>query len=143
MNIANTLNPLDRGWEKFKGGPTRTRADILYVTINSKGAINMNRRAHQALGEPAAVAVYYNREIDSIALEPAFERSNESFPVAEHQGRFNIRISPFCRHHNIKVPMTVRFVRPEIRDGRLILGLRETVTTGGIAAKRGRTDVLE
>ena len=128
---------LDRKWEKFHGGPVCNRnagQQEVRVTLNSRGQIYMNRLAHERFGSPKAVAIYYNREDDSIALEPTFERSGESFPLVKKQNGWVIHASSFCRHHRIRVPTTERFLRPDIgSEGHLFLTLRETLSVGGTA----------
>jgi hypothetical protein len=127
---------LDRKWEKFTGGPAtsmRRAADAMRVTINRSGMIYLNKKAYEAFGQPAAVSIYYSREDDAIALEPGYPRSEESFPVRRSQGGASIHASSFCRHHNIRIPTTERFIRPDLtNEGQLILELRQTVTVGGI-----------
>ena len=125
---------LDRKWEKFKGGPAVNKAEqSIRVTINRKGLIYLSSKMYQALGNPKAVALYYSREDDAIAVESAYPRFVENFQVVKKQGGWAVHASPFCRHYNIRVPNTERFLRPDItNEGQLILNLKETVTVGGI-----------
>jgi hypothetical protein len=126
---------LERGWEKFRGGPAdRTKYEnVVRVTLNSKGLIYMNAKMYQLLGRPRAVALYYNREEDAIALHPAYERFIEHFEVVKKQAGWAIHASTFCRHFGIRVPTTQRFLRPELNnDGIMILQLRETINVGGL-----------
>lgn len=130
---------LDRKWEKFTGGPLTKRGDEVRVTINRKGLIYMNPKMHQCLGSPKAVALYYSREDDSIAIEPGYPRFAENFPVVKKQMGWAIHASTFCRHYKIQIPNTERFIRPDLtNEGQLILNLRETVTVGGIARAKAR-----
>jgi uncharacterized NAD(P)/FAD-binding protein YdhS len=100
----------------------------------------MNARAYQAFGRPKAVAIYYCREDDSIALEPAYPRFIQNFPVVQKQNGWGVHASSFCRHYRIRIPTTVRFLRPEVtNEGQMILALRETVTVGGV--QRTKTKV--
>ena len=127
---------LERKWEKFRGGPLAKGTDVLRVTLNRNGLIHMNAKAHQVLGSPKAVAIYYNREDDAIAVEPAYPRFVEHFKVVKKQNGWAIHASTFCRHFNIRIPNTERFIRPDLtNEGQLILELRETVTVGGILKK--------
>ena len=124
---------LDRKWEKFRGGPKSATAEETRVTINRKGLIYFNSKMHQALGSPKAVALYYSREDDAIAIQPAYERFIEHFKVVKKQTGWAIHAPTFCRHYKIRVPNTERFLRPDLDNaGNLILNLRETVTVGGI-----------
>lgn len=131
---------LDKKWEKFHGGPAQGRpesANHIHVTINRKGDIYLNSRAFEAFGRPKAVALYYSREDDAIAVQPAYERFIEHFPVVKKQMGHAIHAASFCRHWKIRVPTTERFLRPDLdNEGNLILNLRETVTVGGIERKK-------
>ncbi len=127
---------LDRKWEKFRGGPCggpNATQNVGRVTLNRKGLIYMNARMYTQFGRPKAVALYYSREDDAIAVQPAYERFAEHFQVMKKQTGWAIHASTFCRHYGIRVPNTERFLRPDLNnEGILILALRETVTVGGI-----------
>jgi hypothetical protein len=127
---------LERKFEKFHGGPANKTGTEPRVTINRMGLIYLNAKAYQVLGRPKAVALYYNREDDAIAVEPGYPRFVENFQIIQKQIGWAIHASTFCRHYNIRVPSTERFLRPELtNEGQLILNLRETVTVGGIVKK--------
>ena len=130
---------LERKWEKFRGGPAGApngANDAARVTINRLGLIYLNARAYAEFGSPKAVAIYYCREDDAIALEPAHARFSENFLVVKKQNGWAIHASTFCRHNKIRIPTTERFIRPDItNEGQLILNLRETVIVGGIGRK--------
>ena len=120
---------LDREWEKFRGGPTAANAERIRVTLNREGLIYMNAKAYAAFGRPKAVAIYYNREQDAIALEPAYPRFEENFQVVNRQNGWIVHASPFCVHNRLRIDGTERFIRPEItQEGHMILNLRETVS---------------
>ena len=125
---------LEKQWEKFRGGPARAaHGEEPRVTINCKGLIYFNAKAYMAFGSPKAVAIYYNREDDAIALEPAYPRFSENFQVVKKQTGYAIHASTFCRHYQIRVPNTERFLRPDLtNEGQMILNLRQTVTVGGV-----------
>lgn len=126
---------LEKKWEKFRGGPAARLGKALEprVTINSRGLIYMNGWAYKAFGSPKAVALYYSREDDAIALEPAYPRFDENFIVVKKQMGWAVHASTFCRHNKISVPTTERFLRPDLtNEGQLILNLRETVRVGKV-----------
>ncbi len=135
------MTTLDRKFEKFRGGPSH-RMDLknkLRATINRRGMIYFNNKLYGELGRPRAVALFYNREDDIIAVQPAFERSDETFLVQPQGSGFTVRASTFCRHYRIRVPTTEEFLRPEVVPGTettLLLNLRQTMTVGGIERKR-------
>jgi hypothetical protein len=128
---------LEREWEKFRGGPAGKSAEEVRVSIYGRGHLYLNAKAYQVLGRPKAVAIYYNREQDAIALEPANPRSVESFQITRQSTGWLIRATSFCRHYKIRIETTERFLRPDLtNEGQLILNLRETVNVGGIKKNR-------
>ncbi|MFN0280213.1 MAG: hypothetical protein ACKVRN_16670 [Pyrinomonadaceae bacterium] len=130
---------LESKWEKFRGGPAARLGKALEprVTINRRGLIYLNGWAYKALGSPKAVAIYYSREDDSIALEPAYPRFSENFLVVKKQMGWAVHASTFCRHYGIRIPATERFLRPELtNEGQLILDLRETVGVGKVNSEQ-------
>ncbi|MEQ1603818.1 MAG: hypothetical protein ABL999_03030 [Pyrinomonadaceae bacterium] len=133
--------PLDRQWEKFRGGPMPKMAVRLRVTINRECLIYMNAKAYEAFNRPESVALYYNRDRDSIALVPDDSRSDDNFPVIERGGGFIVYASPFIVHHRIKINYTERFSRPEITtEGHLILDLRDMVSVARLERTPWRSD---
>lgn len=134
---------LDRKWEKFSGGPAVSKAEKeLRVTINRKGMIYLSAKMYAVFGRPKAVALFYNREEDLIAVKPAYERFAEHFQFVKLGTGWGVRASTFCRHYRIKIPSTERFIRPDLdAEGHLILNLRQTTTVGGITRKKGKSVV--
>ena len=97
------------------------------------GTIYLNQRVLSLMGTPQAVYLYYNRKKDMIILEPtqavtaqaAFGVNSCSPPI---KGRY-VFANPFCKHFNIRVTTTQKFIDPTIdAAGRLYLKLRETVS---------------
>ena len=131
----------EREFEKFRGGPTQTPNDRVHVTIDKRNVIFLNSNAYRLLCKPPAVYLYFSRASDVIAIEPVSStRLADSFPVVEKTGTgFRIQAAPFCKHFNIKLDTTERFVSPEIRDNKMYLKLSETVTTRrGVHRRRKR-----
>ena len=134
---------LDAEWEKFEGGPVIATQDRMHITINERGDIFLNTNAYRALGSPTSVMLYYNRDKDAIAVEPANVHVAQSFPVKQKHSGWIIHASPFCRHFGIQVSGTESFVHPEINDaGILLLDLRNTVTVKG-TSRKGRLNRRE
>ncbi len=124
---------LDRKWEKFRGGPTPAHYGQVRVTIARDGHLYLNSVAHKAFGSQSAVNLYYNRDDDAIALEPASPEGPESFRLVKHQMGWIIHASPFCHHNRIRIDQTERFIKPVITDnGLMILSLREMVSVARI-----------
>lgn len=121
---------LDRQCEKFLGGPSVAYSERVHVTINRKGKIFLNQKAHKLMGSPLAVYLYYNREKDMIILERTDAlRARDAFLLREVPGTGRcIWANSFCKHFRIRVEGTVRFHNLEVDAvGRMFLKLRDTV----------------
>lgn len=128
---------IDTDWEKFNGGPFVTYAERMYVALNSKGRLLLNRKAHASIGKPQRVQLFFNRKKDTIGIRPAHERLADAFPVRDNGGSFVVYIGNFCRHFGIKLSTTEKFIAPDIGpDGILVLDLSKTVTVSGYTRKR-------
>lgn len=124
------MNILDRQCEKFMGGPTEAFAERVHVTLSSDGRVFLNQKAHRMMGRPQAVFLYFNRVKDLMILEPAqVGGASAAFTLKDggHGSRM-IYAKPFCKHFNIRVEGTQRFIEPETdAAGRMFLKLSETV----------------
>jgi hypothetical protein len=128
---------LDRNWLKFTAGPPQKLASRIRVTLNKDGYIFLNRNAYQQFGRPKAVMLYYEPELQRIALEHTEPRRSGAFPlITKPHGGHAVVATPFCRHHRISVTGTEAFPRPEIDGGLMILDLRDTVRVGGFKKSR-------
>ena len=115
--------------EKFSGGPFRKSSESMYVSLNNRGILLMNRKAYEALSAPEAVVFYFDRKNSVIAVSPAHRSLKEAFPVAARDGHWYVRASSFCRHFRIRIERTEQFLYPKIDDkGLLRLDLTATVS---------------
>lgn len=131
--VAKIMNTIDRQCEKFLGGPTVAFSERVHVTIDKTGKIFLNAKAHRMMGRPQAVYLYFNRQKDTIILEPT-QVGGASAAFSLKDATFNARIiwaNPFCKHFGIKVDGTQRFVSPETNAaGVMFLKLSEMVKVG-------------
>ena len=118
---------LERDFEKFTGGPVITTRDRMHVTLSDTSIIYLNQNTYRLLGNPAAAALYYSRERDTIAIEPASPRIEQNFPIRPLQTGWRILAAPFLGHFGIRTDHTLKFVHPDIENGVLLLNLRDTV----------------
>lgn len=120
-------------WTEFQGKPNRTDRDKPRVTLNKRGVMLLNRVAHEAMGAPAAVRLFFDENIKAIGLKAAEPEDDNSFPVKQKNKQQNrvIHINPLCKHYGIKVEKTVLFTEVEIDpNGLMRLELRKTVNIG-------------
>lgn len=127
---------MDRAYERFVGGPTPSRHDSLRVTIDRQHVITFNANTHRQMGKPEAVVLYFNREIDTIVLQPSSARLNDAFPIrAKGPSESRVNAAPFCRHFGINIDGSLRFIDPAITENGLELNLSRVVS---VAKRRKR-----
>ena len=132
MARETNMLQLDRQCEKFMGGPTEAYGERVHVTIDTRGSIFLNQKAHAMMGRPVSVYLYYNRPKDMIILEPtAASTSTNAFLLktdgSTMTGR-RVYANPFCKHFGIRPDSTLKFIAPETDAvGRMYLKLSETV----------------
>ena len=123
------MNMLDQ-WEQFEGGPNERPDEKLYVSINSKGQILLNKKAVESLDTPAAVILFFSKPSSKIGVRAARSIDRGAFPLKPRPKSHSrmIHASPFCRNYGIRVNGTVSFVGIEMNnDGLLILDLNKTI----------------
>jgi hypothetical protein len=122
---------LDNQCEKFMGSPTIPYTERVHVTIDQKGSIFLNAKAHGMMGRPLAVYLYFNRPKNMIILERTdATRANNAFHVRRFGGSgWKIYANPFCRHFGMRFDTTEKFIAPGMDGaGRMYLKLYETTT---------------
>ena len=121
---------MDWNWENFEHGPVEGHAERVYVTVNRRGNFFFNRRALEAMGEPDAVTMMFDRRRSTIGIRrsPIDQKSAFRLKLKERsrsQGRM-LYASNFCRLYHIRPDETLRFTGAEVnKDGILILDLNE------------------
>ena len=139
------MEQLDRQCEKFMGGPTEAYGERVHVTIDQKGSIFLNQKAHAMMGRPLAVYLYFNRPKDMIILEPTSAATSRNAFLLKEDGSTTtgrrVYANPFCKHFGIRIDSTHKFIRPEVDAvGRMYLKLSETtiVARGSRKGKSGK-----
>ena len=119
---------LGRDFERFDGGPVLATQQRLLISLSSAGLIYFNQICYAALGKPGSVLLYYSRQKETIAIEPADPNDPKSFPVRQHGKGWRIPSGPFLGHFSIRTKKSIRFSDPDInKKGVLLLDLRRTV----------------
>jgi len=114
-------------WVQLPRDDVAPQNSIVYVTMNRKGEITLNKTAYKRVGEPSAFLIFYNRPNSLIALKPTAAALRNAYPVRKHgqRGGRVVRAFRLLTEFGIKLPDTVEFPEPEIDlDGQLILDLR-------------------
>ena len=111
-------------FESFHKGLVPQRSQPL-VTLQKRGAISLNRAAYQALGEPKAVELLYDRDASIIGLRPAditIENAYAVRPATTAAGPYLVSAMAFTRFYAIDTGITRR--RPAyVENGVLCIDL--------------------
>ena len=126
------------------GGPTVPFHERVHVTIDKNGRIFLNQKAHKMMGKPLAVYLYYNRQRDMIILEKTDALSSSNAFLFRDGGNTAriIWAGPFCKHFNIRVQGTLKFLDPATDAlGNLYLKLSETINVSAGRRPRRKKNV--
>ena len=117
-----------RHWQSYRGGPTKTPAKVVNISISNKDVITLNRQAMEMLDNAEAAELVFEEKELIIGVIPSNLRNAEAFPLKrKNLSNWVINAAPFCRHFNIMVDRTERFTEPELdSDGVLCLDLKRT-----------------
>ena len=98
----------------------------IYVTMNPKGHIVMNRRAYEAVGSPEAFLLMYDTLNDRIGLKPAAANAPDAYracPSGRHGGKL-VRAFRLMQENGLDIPETVQFHDAAVDNDVLILDRR-------------------
>jgi hypothetical protein len=121
---------MDWNWQEFEQGPAPKQGKGIYVTINKRGNFFLNRTTLEALGEPDAVVMMYDKRRSTIGIKRApLDRENAYRLRPKENKRSTAKMlyaANFCRFHHIRPDETLRFTGAEVnKDGILILSMHE------------------
>jgi len=106
---------------------TRPQWAGIYVTMNGKGQIVINRAAHVRMDMPEAFHILYDSANNVIGLKPTRLVVRNAYPAhkaGKHGGR-RIAAYRLLKEHSLVVKDTLEFPDAEIDDdGVLVLNLR-------------------
>ena len=118
---------------EFRGGPSRSGAARIRVTLDSRGVFNLNTIAVRKLDNAEAVTFYYDVYKRVIGMKPAEIWRTNAFPVRV-LNKMKIRTIcaiAFCKHFDIKVTRTIEFNNAKVgEDGVLRLDLNDITVIG-------------
>lgn len=120
-------------FEVFEAGPIQKSADRVHVTISKLGHIFLNRRMLEALGQPDAVTLMYDRRRSIIGVMPSTLQRAHAYPLKRKDAKTSrgrmVYAMNFCKHYGINPTETLAFTSPEInKDGILVLNLHDVTT---------------
>ncbi len=118
-------------FEKFRRAAA-TAAGQPLVAIHSRGIFAMNQMAYEALGEPDACELFYDRENRIIGLRGAPRRAPDAYTVRHHT-RYSHQIAgkSFLSFYEIPEEATGRRYGAELVDGILTVDLKQDAEETG------------
>lgn len=125
-------------WEQFEAGPNEAADEKLYVSMNGKGQLLLNKKAVESLDTPQAVVMFYSKPSAKIGIRAARPIDKGAFPLKPRPLSHSrmVHASPFCRNYGIRVSGTVSFVGIELdNDGLLILDLNKTTRVSRVTVR--------
>jgi hypothetical protein len=125
-------------WEQFEAGPNERSDEKLYVSINGKGQILLNKKAVDCLEAPATVVLFFSKPSQKIGIRAARSIDKGAFPLKTRPLSHSrmVHASPFCRNYGIRVNGTVSFVGIKLdNDGLLVLDLNKTTRVSRVTAR--------
>jgi hypothetical protein len=116
------------GFEVFTRRSTPIVKDH-YVAIQKRGTISLNRSAVEALGEPQAVQLLFNRSKRIIAFRPTDPKTESAYPLRRQQNSNSWLVAgqAFLNFYDIDHNTTRRYTG-ELRDSMLIVDLNQEGT---------------
>lgn len=122
------------------------------VTIQKRGLVSLNDAASELIGNPEAVQFLWDASDRLIALKPVALTAPNAYPVREQaaakkrggakRGAVLIAGSMFTRFIGLDTTQARRWV-PEVRDGMLILDVKQEGQLVIANRNRGKTDADE
>jgi hypothetical protein len=118
---------MKRDWKQIPRGGKRAQWAGIYVTMNGKGTIVLNRAADERMGSPAAYHLLYDIPNNTIGLKPTAASMRDAYPAMKsgrHGGK-KVNAYRLLTECSLVIKETLEFPDAEIdEDGILILNLR-------------------
>ncbi len=118
---------MKRDWKEIPKDNHRAQWAGIYVTMNSKGTIVMNRAADERMGSPSAYLLLYDAGNNTIGLKPTGRQMRNAYQKAKsgRHGGQKLTAYRLLKECDLVIKDTLEFPDAEIDlDGILILNLR-------------------
>jgi hypothetical protein len=129
------------GFEVFEKYHSRSVKE-LYVTIQKRGTISLNRASYRAMGSPKYAELLFNRSKRLIGIRPANTASGRTVPVRRqgHSESYLIAGLTFTKEYDIDSSVARRFVAT-LDGNMLVIDLNSPSTDA--TGPRARSDDSE
>jgi hypothetical protein len=111
----------------------------MYVTMNRKGHIVMNRRTYESVGSPEAFLLMYDPPTKRIGLKPVELNEPDAYracPSGRHGGKL-VRGYRLIQENGVEVLETIQFHDAKIDNDILILDLKTARVSTRARGRRG------
>ena len=113
-------------WEEFSQGP-RSRESKPMISLSPRAELSLNRTAIELIGNPMSVVMLFDRARSRIGLRPSHSDIPNAYRLKRRDGKRPrpcvIHLNAFCKEHNIRSKLTIRFPDPRTENGILVLDL--------------------
>ena len=122
---------MDDAWEMFDRRTARAIKGQPVVSIQKRGTFGFNRAAWEALGEPAAISLMYNRPANAIGFKPAPEEDPRSYPirVQARGSSYQVAGKAFLQAYGLHVPDHSRRYQADMQGDILVVDLTQDSNT--------------
>jgi len=116
---------MDNDWLEYK----ETRRDLKQrkprVILSNTGALTLNAKAFEMLGDPAAIRLLFDVQNSRIGVRREDAEVEHALPIRKHGVRGVVHIGGFCKKFSIRIETTIEFsnVRTD-PDGTMVLDMR-------------------
>ena len=86
---------MKRNWKEIPRDDKRAQWAGIYVTMNSKGIIVMNRATHERMDSPEALMLLYDEANNAIGLNPTRLGMRNAYPAARSGRHGGIKVSAY------------------------------------------------
>lgn len=117
-------------WTLFDGTSIGARRRQIRVSLGKQKDFYINGRAHQALGEPAAVELLFDEELKKIGMRKCDPAQPNAFHLVRKResNHYQLSAATFCNRFAIRVHAAIAFERAYVDDnGILVLDLKTAV----------------
>jgi len=118
-------------WTRFEGKKQLGDKKKPIVSIQSKANMGLNRAAYEALGSPAKIAFFYDKDQKAIAIAPAEEDDIIAYAVKKQAqaSSFVITAKAFLAYVDYPFVGQLRYFHPIVENRQLILELDKAFTS--------------
>ncbi len=115
MSTTTASDLLARGFERFDRTQMGTPLRPELLTVTAGGLLSLSEAAYVALGRPACVVLYRDRETREIAISPHIGAGLTTYLVRRSSRRWVVSASAFCKA--VGIYGAVRSFAATIEDG--------------------------